>query len=208
MLSNRLKVIADLVPVGSKVVDVGTDHAYLPIYLYKSGISKDVTATDISKEVLKNSLDNIKKYNLEDKIKLVLDDGLTNNKEIFDTAVIAGMGTSTIIHILDSASLLPDTLIISSHNNHFELRKKLYDIGYYIDKEIAVLDSKIYYIIIRFERGYRKITEEELLFGTSNNTDYYRYLLEHYKDLYNKSNNIKYKEYTYILEDIIRKIED
>ena len=61
MITKRLKAIADLVPVNSSVIDIGTDHAYIPIYLYQNNITKDVTATDISSRVLESSLNNLEK---------------------------------------------------------------------------------------------------------------------------------------------------
>ena len=52
-LSVRLSVIASLVPESAKVCDVGTDHAFLPIALKKSGRVKSVIATDINEKPLK-----------------------------------------------------------------------------------------------------------------------------------------------------------
>ena len=49
MLSPRLEKVASLVPEGAKIADVGTDHAYLPIYLMENGISESAVATDIHK---------------------------------------------------------------------------------------------------------------------------------------------------------------
>ena len=36
----RLEMIASLVTKDAKIIDIGTDHAYLPIYLYKNNITK------------------------------------------------------------------------------------------------------------------------------------------------------------------------
>ena len=74
MITKRLKAIADLVPGNSSVIDIGTDHAYIPIYLYQNNITKDVTATDISSRVLESSLNNLEKYNLDKRVPLILSD--------------------------------------------------------------------------------------------------------------------------------------
>ena len=36
-LSPRLQLLADWVPLGSRIVDVGTDHAFLPVWLMLNG---------------------------------------------------------------------------------------------------------------------------------------------------------------------------
>ena len=126
MLSIRLKEIASLIPNSSKVVDIGCDHGLLDIYLTKN---KNCTciASDISSNVLVNTKKNIDKYNLEDKIKIICSNGLENiDVNGFDTLVISGMGTSTILSILDNEKVNEfDKLIIQSNNDIEKLR---YDI--------------------------------------------------------------------------------
>ena len=189
-LTKRLQVIVDLVPENSKVIDIGTDHAYVPIYLYLNNITHDITATDISNNVLKQTYNNLKKYHLEDKIKLIKSDGFKNVLEAFDLAVIAGMGTHTIIDILN-ASCLPKNLIISSNNDYPLLREYLNSINYSLEKEIAILDHNKYYLIMYYVYGKENLTKEEILFGKSNNINYYNYLLDKYS---------KYPKYTKYVE--------
>ena len=111
MLSVRLKTIASLVDPHLSVVDIGTDHAYIPIYLVEFNIKNNVLAADISEKVLKSARENIKKHGLEDKIKISLSDGFTNIDETYDIAIISGMGTSTIKEILNAPNI-PNTLIM------------------------------------------------------------------------------------------------
>ena len=92
----RIKTIASLVDKDSKLVDIGTDHGYLPIYLYENEITKNVTGSDISSNALKFAKANFEKHNLSYKIKLIVSDGFKNLDEKYDTAVISGMGTDTI----------------------------------------------------------------------------------------------------------------
>ncbi len=192
-LPDRLQTIVDLVPKNSKVIDIGTDHAYVPIYLYLNNITADITATDISSNVLKSTYNNLKKYNLEDKIKLILSDGFKNVTDAYDLAIIAGMGTHTIIDIL-KAKDLPKTLIISSNNDYPLLREYLNSINYTLSKEMAILDNNKYYLIMYYVYGKENLSKEEILFGKSNNNDYYNYL----HNLYSKYP--KYKEYLELLE--------
>ena len=206
-MSLRINTIASLITKNAKVIDIGTDHAYLPIYLYQNNITHDITATDISKNVLEYSKKNLEKHNLLNKISLKESDGFKNITDTFDVAVIAGMGTSTIKHILDTKKL-PDTLIIETHNDYYELRCFLNKIGYKIAKEIVVKDNNKYYPIIKYIKGLDNLSKEELLFGKSNNKEYFLYLKEKYNDVYQKSKQDKYLEYVNILDGIIEKIPD
>jgi len=186
-LSIRLQAIADLVKKNTKIVDVGCDHGLLDIYLTKE---KNVCciASDNKQSCLDNAINNIKKYNLEDKIETVLSDGLENidvNK--LDTVVISGMGTSTILEIIKNKDI--KHMIIQSNNNLYELRKEITKLGFYIENEVVVLDYK-YYVIIEFKRGHKKYSNFELKYGPmllkKDNKEYFNYL-------YNKLNDIKKK---------------
>ena len=132
-LSKRLQAVADLVD-GQNIIDVGCDHGYLSIYLTKKGIK--CLATDISEQCILKAKDNFKKYNLI--IDTLVTDGL-NNIDIskYDTVIISGMGTHTILKILQDKQL-PNTLIISSNNNIEQLRKGIIKLNYYIDNELYI----------------------------------------------------------------------
>ena len=200
MKSIRIEAIASLVDKDAYVLDIGTDHAYLPIYLYTNNITHRIIASDISKNVLEYSLNNLKKYSLDKKIELVESDGFSNINDKVDIAVIAGMGASTIIKILSNAKVLPNTIIISSHNDQGLIRKHMNDHNYTINKELVIKDNNIFYNIIKFIKGSEVLTTEELLFGKSTNKEYFEYLLKYYQDLYNKSHKKLYKEYVLTIE--------
>lgn len=195
----RIKTIASLVDKDSKLVDIGTDHGYLLIYLYENEITKNVTGSDISSNALKFAKANFEKHNLSDKIKLIVSDGFKNLDEKYDTAVISGMGTDTIKKILDIDNI-PNKLIISSHKNVDELRLFMNEKGYKIIKEIVLQENDIFYDIIKYEKGNEILNKYELLVGKSNNLEYEKHLLEKYKIIYNKSKNKKYLEYINIIE--------
>lgn len=195
----RIKTIASLVDKDSKLVDIGTDHGYLLIYLYENEITKNITGSDISSNALKFAKANFEKHNLSDKIKLIVSDGFKNLDEKYDTAVISGMGTDTIKKILDIDNI-PNKLIISSHKNVDELRLFMNEKGYKIIKEIVLQENDIFYDIIKYEKGNEILNKYELLVGKSNNLEYEKHLLEKYKIIYNKSKNKKYLEYINIIE--------
>lgn len=193
-LSKRLEAVATLVDVGKRVIDVGCDHAYLDIYLTLNNENKCI-ATDINKNALNIAIKNIKKYNLEDKIETKLTDGLEGLKiSKNDNIVISGMGTSTILEILNT-NILSNTLIISSNNNIDILRKEIIKLGFYIDTEIFIIDRGKPYIIIKFEKGFRKYNLNDYIFGPvlKNNTNYRKYLINKYKDILKKISIFKVK---------------
>lgn len=191
MLSKRLEKIASLVD-SNEVVDIGCDHALLDIYLTQKGYT--CTAIDNKESVLKLTKENIKKYNLSDKIKVILSDGLNNyNLKGNECVIIAGMGTNTILKIVKKNI---NTLIIQSNNDLYKLRKNICKKGYYIDKEIALYDKK-YYNIIRFKKGHKKYKYYNYYFGLYIDNDYKNYLYNKLNKTYNK---IPYK-------NIIKKIK-
>ena len=195
----RIKALASLVDKDSRLVDIGTDHALLPIYLYENEITKKVTGSDISNNALEFAKNNLKKHNLSDKIKLIVSDGFTNLNDEYDTAVISGMGTDTIKKILDRENL-PKKLIISSHKNVDKLRLFMNKKGYKIIKEITLKDNDIYYDMIKYEKGIETLSNYDILVGKSNDTEYKLYILDKYKRIYKKSKNDKYLEYINIIE--------
>lgn len=185
MLNLKLKTIADLVKPSDTILDIGTDHGYLPIYLKKNNICKEVYASDIHENALNSAKENFKKENLS--IKCFLADGFLgiNNNDI-NTVVIAGMGTSTILSILEHTPKNITKLIISSNNEHEVLRKELYKKGIYIHKEIVIKERNKFYVIDLFTKEKVKENRLTLKFGKSNNIEYYNYLISKEKEILNK----------------------
>ena len=101
-LSKRLQAVADLVTPGMRLADVGTDHAYIPIYLTQNGLVPSAIAMDINKGPLERADTHILEHGLDGKIVTRLSDGLVNLKmEEADTMIAAGMGGGLVIHILN-----------------------------------------------------------------------------------------------------------
>ena len=87
MKNNKLKQIAELVLPNSFLLDVGCDHALLDIYLTSKNVRS--IASDINKLPLEKESENIKKYNVQDKITLKIGDGLEHLTSEVDTIVIS-----------------------------------------------------------------------------------------------------------------------
>ena len=205
MLSLRLKAVASLISTKS-IIDIGCDHGYLDIYLTEKGIK--CLATDISSNALSYAINNFKKHNLD--IEIMCTDGLNNidiKKE--DTIVISGMGTDTIIKILDID--IDNDLVISSNNHLDRLRKYVVSKGYYIDKEIFIIDNNKPYVIIKFKKGLASYNEYDYVIGINNDKEYLNFILEKYKKILNSipDNYIKKRKYYLnIIEEINKKIKN
>ena len=104
-LQPRLHLLADLVPQGAKLADIGTDHGYLPVYLLQKGRIASAIAADIGRAPLEHARRTAQQYGVEDDMRFLCCDGLQGiGPEDVDTVVVAGMGGETIIHILSQAS--------------------------------------------------------------------------------------------------------
>ncbi len=100
-LDNRLSLCASFARKGCKLADIGTDHAYLPVWLCLNGVIRSAIAADINPEPLSRGQKTISEYGLEDKIQTRLSDGLEKilpNEA--DDIVIAGMGGELIAKII------------------------------------------------------------------------------------------------------------
>lgn len=176
-LSKRLTCIAEMIPDNSNVIDVGCDHGLLSIFLEKEK-SCTALACDINEKALSSAKINKEKY--ESDIILKLTDGI-NDIEINDNdyIVIAGMGTTTIKHILDNKKLC-ENIIISSNNQIYELRKYVCNLGYKIVEEKLIVDHQKNYVIIKFIKGKIKYSKIDLKYGPilKNNMEYLKYELE------------------------------
>ena len=190
MVSKRIKLIASLLDKDDKVLDVGTDHALLPIYLVKNKLVAKVDASDISSVVLSNAKKNVTKFKYENDINLYLSDGLKSiDIKKYNTLVIAGMGFHTIEDILKSNSLENiNKLIIQTNNNYEDFRKFISTINFHIKKEVTIIDKKIAYIIFVLKQGRKDISDEELVCGiySKDNREYYKNELKKLKSILEK----------------------
>lgn len=158
-LSRRLLCIASMVSEGSKPVDVGCDHGYIPIYLVQKKVSEKVLAMDINEGPLERAGENIEKFGLSDSIELRLSDGLGSyHKGEADCLIIAGMGGLLIRDILrfgHEQGVLEDfrELVLSPHSDIDAVRRLLHTMDFMIDKEDMVYDYGKYYTVIHAVKG-------------------------------------------------------
>lgn len=208
-LSKRLSLIASFVSGGSSVCDVGTDHGYLPAFLYLSGKCKRVIATDINQKPIDSARQNLLKFGAQG-VKLVLCDGLSGvEDENIDTVIIAGMGGEVISGIIDRADFLKNSavsLILQPTTAAKELRLFLAKNGFRVDREQAISENgKIYSVmLVRFCGKPYTLSETQALIGIlkPDCEDSLRYIKKQYNIAQKCANSLqnverKQKEYNY-----------
>ena len=158
-LKKRLYTVATLVPKGSRVADIGTDHGHLPIYLIGAGISPFCLACDIKEKPLQSARENIAKTgtkNIETRLGAGL---LPVSPEEVDCITVAGMGGEVIATILEESPWVRDekyTLILQPMTSADALRRYLSETGFSIESETACEENrKIYSVLkVRFSGEY------------------------------------------------------
>ena len=168
ILSKRLEMVASLVPEGCNCADIGADHGYLISYLVENNIVSKAYACENKIGPFSRLEENLRDYNLLDKIEIDLSDGISSLPSSYNTVIIAGMGGDTVVKILtDSLNKLVniDYFIISSHTKMYEVRKFLIELGYYIEEEKCCFEEKQFYQVSKFSRGTKNYSELNLKYG-------------------------------------------
>ena len=199
-LDNRLMAIADLVRKDKIFADVGTDHAYLPVYLVEKGIIKKAIAADLRVGPLDNARDAVVSYGYTEQIELRLSDGLDNFKENeVEEIAVAGMGGLLISEFINRTEWLKNEnihLILQPMTHIEELRKTLFDNGFIIDKEVVAKDGDKLYIILSvyYYEGQTAYTDLDLIVGKlpyNNDTLSKEYLTKIYNKYMKKFDALK-----------------
>lgn len=150
--SIRLQTIAQLVPSGYRLADIGSDHAYLPTYLVREGIAPAAIAGELNEGPLQVASKRVEEAGLSQKITIRQGDGLRviTPGEV-DAVVIAGMGGTLIISILqnDEDRLAGvQRLILQPNVAAQSVRRWLYSHGWQlVEERIVKEDGKIYEIM-------------------------------------------------------------
>ena len=152
MLDNRLQTVASFVRKGSRVADIGTDHALLPVWLVQNGICPSAIASDIVKGPVAAATKTISNAGETARIQVRLGDGLsTVQPDEVEDIVIAGMGGETIAAILQAASWVQHEryrLILQPMTRAEVLRQYLWDTGFDIIRETPVQKGRHWYTVL------------------------------------------------------------
>lgn len=168
----RLNCLAEMVDPGTRVADIGTDHAYLPIELVKRKKISFAIASDIAQGPLDNARQDIKKAGLETQIETRLGPGLTTVTvaDKVDTVIIAGMGGKLMTQILSDAwqsNLRLQTLILEPNIGEAGVRQWLMTHAYEIKAEKIIEEAGHIYELIKAVKSAAeiKLSPEQLYFG-------------------------------------------
>lgn len=155
-LTPRLQAIAEQVPQGARLADVGTDHGYLPVWLLCGGYIDSAIATDLREGPLNRSRETAQRFGVAEQISFRLCDGLSAVRpEEADTVVIAGMGGETITSILEAAPWTKERtlLLLQPMTGFAELRLWLQENGFQISRERIAREGKRLYNILSVKGG-------------------------------------------------------
>ena len=168
-LSNRLiKIAEELTSIS--MADIGTDHAYIPIYLCKNNKVNKAIASDVNPQPLEKAKHNIKVHRLEEKIETRLGNGLEKIESAEVQSIsIAGMGGMLMIDILNDdveKTKSFEQLVLQPQLDVSEVRKYLHKIGFKIVNEVMLYEDSIFYTILNAKKGIDHFyTSKNYLFG-------------------------------------------
>lgn len=157
-ITKRLERVASHISKGSIVLDIGTDHGYIPVFLVKKGISPFAIAADVNKKPLDKAKELIAENKMNDKVETRLGSGFEIIKDgEVDEVIIAGMGGVLISDLITAAGEIPKKLkklVLQPMQAQKELRKYLLKNGYeIIEEELVKEDGRIFEIIVVEYKG-------------------------------------------------------
>lgn len=182
-LSKRLACVVDFVPAVKTVADIGCDHAYVAIALVLKNKAHHVYAIDNKIAPLRVAQTNVDAYDLHHAITL-LHNPIAHTMEPLDGCIIAGVGKTTAVAILDEFehNFGKNTYVCLQVNTQIiEMRKHMAQRGYRLIDERVVLD-KDYYVMLLYEKGIEVHTDVVLWIGPyllqnlANNREYFKAL--------------------------------
>ena len=170
MISKRLELVASFVPQGAILLDVGSDHAYLPIELVERGQIKSAIAGEVVEGPYQSAVKNVEAHGLKEKIQVRLANGLAAFEEADQVSVItiAGMGGRLITRILEEGLdklANVERLILQPNNREDDLRIWLQENGFQIVAESILAEAGKFYEILVVETGQMKLSDIDIRFG-------------------------------------------
>ena len=170
MISERLELVASFVPQRAILLDVGSDHAYLPIDLVEKDLIERAIAGEVVEGPYQSAVKNVEAHGLKEKIQVRLANGLAAFEEEDRVSVItiAGMGGRLIARILEEGLgklANVERLILQPNNREDDLRIWLQENGFHIVAESILEEAGKFYEILVVEAGQMKLSASDVRFG-------------------------------------------
>lgn len=160
-LSARLAMVCDLLPDGRRLIDIGTDHAYLPVAAVIDGRFPMAIAADIRPGPIATAEWNIRRYGCSERVQAILSDGLAAfSVQAGDVIVMAGLGGLEMIDILHAAPAVWPLIILQPQKSAPALRQYLAANGYAIRKEVLCLDDHRLYLALVAEQAPAEVSDD------------------------------------------------
>lgn len=170
-LDTRLFAAAELLGTGNTLADIGSDHAFLPIYMLKNQRIAHAIITDINDMPLKNSMDHVNQYRMQNYCEFRKGSGLEIIKDgDADLISICGMGGDLIATIIKNGidtAKSAEKLVLQPMTNHALLRKNITEMGFRIIDEKMIRDRHLFYQIFSVQKGDEKQYKNEIDFEFS-----------------------------------------
>jgi tRNA (adenine22-N1)-methyltransferase len=170
-LSMRLERVAQQVPAGARLADIGSDHAYLPVALMRRGVISGAVAGEVAMTPYQSALRTVADNQLDQRISVRLANGLAaiEPHDAITAISLCGMGGETIRDILDQDTARlsgHERLILQPNGGELPLRRWLMENSYRILHEEVLRENRFDYEIIVAERtGPIRYSAQELYFG-------------------------------------------
>jgi len=154
----RLETVASLVPDGSRVADIGTDHGLLPRLLLASGRAARCIATDCARGPRQRLAEFARRGTFVEKLEFRSGFGLRvlGPDDRLDVVALTGLGARAITRILEDrppAELGRVRLLLQPQSEPAVVRRWLFDRNFAIVDEKLVKDRGRFYVVIAAESG-------------------------------------------------------
>lgn len=172
--SERLKKIADYAIEGGTILDIGSDHAYLPIYLVKEELVSQAIAGEVVEGPYEKAKKEVANQALTNKISVRLGNGfeVLKKNESINTVFICGMGGLLISEIIEKGekqNKIPKNsrLVLQANNKEKELRVNLSHWNFQIIEESIVKENNKFYeiMVVKKVENQPIYSKEEFSYG-------------------------------------------
>lgn len=168
MLDERLSLAAELYEPCEWGADIGTDHAFLPCHLLRTGKCRHMIAADVSEKALARARTNLTRQHFLDRAEIVLADGLDAVNRPCGCISVMGMGGETMADILRKGQerLQGAMLVLGAHTELPLVRQAIQDVGYHIMQERLCKSAGRFYVFWQAEIGEDMQSAESLRYGS------------------------------------------